>query len=192
MNQFGKINWGLLIVLLTVILVLLIVLVVNLDKAQEQDPAMQTPGTQVTEPSDPTGSSGPEEKGLVIKNIEELGNEVVAVTTNYCQVQYPYAFSDMVKVEAVNEENKTALQFFALINGVNYKIYEIIFDGQGDLKIGTLSLEEGVRSVEVRATIYGPDPNLDENARLAFNAARETFNDVAMSLYENANFIPAN
>ena len=79
--------------------------------------------------------------------------------------------------------------FTAYLNGTKMKLYELSFGDQSGMKVGTLTF--GQNSVDVCATIYEPIPGQDEGSRIAFIAAQETFNDVALSLLENANFVPA-
>ena len=109
MNGTGKINWILIVVLLTVILALLTILAANMDAGQPADPG-QPPATT---------ESTPQQTLEILSIVED--NEQVTVTTNVCVVKYPYAFSDLVRVEAVNTDEKTALLFAANLDGVKIK-----------------------------------------------------------------------
>lgn len=177
MNQYGKINWILIAVLAAIIVVLAAALLINGNNPEKPAAPGETSSTTQTLPSD----------ALVIESVIERGEEVV-VTTNYCTVTFPYAFSDLVKVEAVNTKDKIALQFFALIDGVDHKLYELNFGGEGTMKIGYLHFAQ--RMVNVYGTVYTPDSSLTGDNRLAFIAAQETFNEVAFSLTENEHFTP--
>lgn len=180
MDRFGKFYWMLIGFLLAVIIVLLVLLAGGLDKGPSVE-AGQTPGTQATESSSVR---------LTINNIEAQG-DVVVVSTNYCQLKYPYAFSDLIKVEAVNDGQKTALLFTAFIDGQSRKIYELVFNGQTDMFIGSLTLMPGQPPVNVHGMIYQPESGWSNDARIAFIAAQETFHDVVMSLRNNMYFTPA-
>ena len=183
MDRLGKFYWMLIGFLLAIIIVLLVVLVGNLDK-QSTMGGEYTPQNQVTQPGD-LGKSA-----LIIKNVEEQGDMIV-VNTSYCQVKYPYAFSDMIQVEAINSDEKTALLFTVLLNGQKANIYELTFGGEGVIPVGEITLTPGQAPVSVYATFYEHDVGLSEELRIAFFAAQETFNDVATSLGENMNFVPA-
>ena len=189
MDKVGKYMWIIIAVLLAVILFLLILLVGNLEKAR-QPVIQEEPGTSVSTPtSEPSGPNQNDVPGsLTIGSITEQG-DVVIVNTNYCQIKYPYAFSDLVQVEAINQGERSVLLFTAYLNGSKVKLYELSFGDQGGMKVGTLSF--GQNAVDVHATIYEPIPGQDEGSRIAFIAAQETFNDVASSLLDNANFVPA-
>ena len=178
MNKFGKINWALTAVLLAIILGLLILLLVMMDGGKPAD-LQQNPGT--------TESASSAQGVLDILSITD-DHQMVTVTTNFCSVKYPYAFSDLVRVETVNEDAKTALLFTAYINGVKTNIYELVFGGQSGTKVGDLAVDG--ETVGVFVVFYPAVPGQDESSRLAFIAAQETINDVTASLRENGNFTP--
>jgi hypothetical protein len=181
MDRLGRFYWVLIGFLVAIIIVLLVLLVGSLDNKQNPIEEEQTPHTQVTQPS---------EKILTVKSVEEQGNMIV-VYTNYCQIKYPYAFADLINVEAINSNEKTSLLFTVLLDGKKMNIYELTFGGEGSISVGEITLIPGQAPVNVYATFYESGTDLNEDMRIAFFAAQETFNDVAASLGENMNFVPA-
>lgn len=146
-------------------------------------------GIMMGQESAPGGQAGQQIGKLVIESVEEQGDQMV-VSTSYCQVKYPYAFSDLIQVEAVNEEKGAALVFFSVIEGVRTDLYTISFGGTADIQLGTLKV--GADTVAVRAQICKADEKLDQELQYVFVAAQETFNDVVASLSENSSFTPVN
>ena len=180
-NRIRKFYWMLVGFLLAVIVVLLVLLIGNLNNMQNSTEPGQTPSTQPSE----TG-----ENHWTIYSISEQGSQVV-VTTNFCQLKYPYAFSDLIKVEAITEGNTMSLQFSAIIDGESHKLYVLTLGGQGDLFVCSLTVTPGQAPIRVHGTLYQPGPELSEDGRFAFVAAQETFHDVVVSLQENMSFMPA-
>ena len=184
MYRYGKLNWIVIAALLAVIVVLLVLLIGNLEKPQPPVDQDKNPSTEVTQPSEP------QEIHLEIEKVEEQA-DVVVVTTNYCEIKYPYAFSDLVKVEAVNDDGIMSLLFVAQIEESKIKLYELFLGGEKGMHIGSLTLSQGQGPVDVYAVIYEADANVNADNRITFIAAQETFNDVMVSLMENENFVPA-
>lgn len=183
MSQSGKMNWILIAVLLAVIFGLLVTLLLVMDHGQGPAQPQSSSGTEST-PDVQTGIGDQ----LEIQRIEEQG-DVVVVTTNYCRVTYPYAFSDLVQVEQINSDEKVALRFYAVVSGKRMELYELVFGGEGSAPLGMLILNG--KALPLTANFYKPAADISENDRIAFVAAQETFNDVALSLEDNAHFTPA-
>jgi len=133
----------------------------------------------------------PEEAtGLLLHSVEEQGDRVV-VTTSYCVLAYPFAFSDLIQVDVVDDENCSCVEFRALIGEEEYLLYAILFDSEEGIYLGTLDATEQSDAVDVYAELYPVDESLNEDSLVAFMAAQETFNDVVFSLAENDSFTPA-
>lgn len=179
MNVYGKSKWTLIIALLAVVLVLLMILVIGLDNGKFSPETEQTPEQST---SAEAGSNG-----LEILDIQEEKNDVI-VTTSYCVVKYPYAFSDLVQVETINRDEKTALCFYTVLNETKMPLYELVFEGMANIPLGTITVGKSVMGVS--AIVHAPATTLEGDVRLAFVAAQETFHDVVLSLEENANFVP--
>lgn len=151
-------------------------------------PTQQTEQTQATEEV-PEQTQAPSMKLLTVESTQQQGQTVV-VTTSYCVVQYPFAFSDLIVITAVNQEDMAELNFGARLNGAEYPLFTVSFGGEG-IPLGTLTLEGALPQVPVSVQIHEIDPNLDEEYTSSFFAAQEIINDVLASLAENGNFTPA-
>ena len=71
----------------------------------------------------PGGSAGmihSEVKELLVQSVTEDGDTVLVETT-YGTVRYPYAFSDILIVEAENFENYAVLEFGATIDDLLFR-----------------------------------------------------------------------
>ena len=178
MNTYGKLNWALIVALLAVVLVLLIVLVAGLDNGKLSAETEREPGQATSEPV-----SG----GLEVLSIQEQDAQVI-VTTSYCVVKYPYAFSDLVQVETINQDEKASLRFYTVLDETKLYLYELVFDGTGSIPLGTITV--GQKVMGVSAVIHQPGATLEGDVRVAFVAAQETFNDVVLSLKDNSNYVP--
>lgn len=146
-------------------------------------------GIMMGQESEPEGQEGQQIEKLVIESVEEQGDQMV-VSTSYCQVKYPYAFSDLIQVEAVNHEGGARLVFFATIEGQRADLYALCFGEAGNVPMGTLKIGENTLAVSTK--LFQAEQGLDKDLQYVFVAAQETFNDVAASLRENEKFTPAN
>lgn len=126
-------------------------------------------------------------KELTVGVMERQG-ETVVVETSYGAVKFPYAFSDLISVEALNQEKQTALIFTARIGGQPEKIYTIWFNGSEGAAAGTMDLNDGETPVQV--TLVFHEPNVTGEDLTTFYATQETVNDVLASLQEGGSFTP--
>ncbi len=178
-NGAGRNLWSqrnLLVLSCILLAAALVILAVSLGIMLGQEPA-------------PEGQTGQQIGKLTIESIEEQGDKMV-VTTSYCQVKYPYAFSDLIQVEAVNDAQGARLVFFATIEGTRADLYSLCFGETDNILLGTLKV--GGNTVTVSTELFQAGQGLDKDLQYVFVAAQETFNDVAASLSENGNFTPAN
>ena len=129
-------------------------------------------------------------KELTVGSTERQG-EMMVVDTSYGNVKFPYAFSDLIGVEALNQGNQTALTFTARIDGQNEELYTIWFNGSKGMTAGSMDLQDGETPITVTLVIYNPGRNLSGDDLTTFYATQETVNDVLSSLEETGNFIPA-
>ena len=157
-----------------VVLALLLILLAGFNK---------TPGAEST-PGETIVSNGNE---LVVESVEEQ-EDIVLVNTTYVTVKYPYAFSDIVSVEAETFEDYAVLEFGAIINDTTYKAYTLFFNSEEGMPIGTL--ERNGETYVVTAQFHDAS-GIDEDSMITFNAVQETFNDVVNSLFENEGFTAA-
>ena len=133
-----------------------------------------------------TEAAVPETPVLAVESVTEQGDAVI-VKTSYCEVQYPFAFADLIRVRA--EEEK--LNFVMELLGEEYPLFAICFgEGEG-IPLGTLQLEGQPEPMAVWAEIGVPNEDaLGDNVNTYF-AVQESFNDVIMSLMENEGFTAA-
>jgi len=141
-------------------------------------------GTQAsTEPQSKTALPA-----LSLKEYREQ-DELVELVTTYGTISYPYAFSDLIEEEFIDEPERKAIEFFAALGGTRYPVYTVSFTGGGSIPLGTLRLGEA--DCEVTADINEASASLEGDDLVSFRAAQETFNDVWASMTANENFTPA-
>lgn len=122
---------------------------------------------------------------------EQTGEgDTVLVSTSYGTVRYPFAFSDLLRMEAENATDHASLKFFAVIDDVDVPVYTVVFNGQEDIFLGSLSIPDAENEVPVYAEIHTSPAELAEDDLGTFYAVQETFNDVVISLEENVGFSP--
>lgn len=198
MGKFGKKNTSqknslmVICVVLGVVLALLIVIAVSLgqNKAPGTD---ETKGTMAGEMSGTDETKGttagetPRENELLVESITEQKDVVIVVTT-YGTVKYPYAFSDLLSVEAETFDEYAVLEFSATIGDKVHKLYKLIFNGKEGMPIGTL--QKNGETYVITAEFYEMN-GVSDDGIITFNAAQETFNDVVNSLSENEGFTAA-
>lgn len=116
-------------------------------------------------------------------------DDVVELVTSYCTLSFPYAFSDLVVEEVVDEDGRIAIDFYAALGGSKYPIYTISFSGEGEIPLG--SIEVDGETFEMTAKFFEDAADLQGDDVISFHAAQETFNDVWHSLEANGNFSSA-
>lgn len=178
-----KIQPHLLKIVLGLILAVLIFVVVLLPKK-----AGENEGTTQTTTMSQTMTSTPALPELLIDSVEEQGGRVI-VSTSYFDFSYPLAYADLIYMEAKMQDGQALLEFTTNIDGQTYRLYTLIFGGDGDIPLGTLRI--GDSRYHVAAVIYEIDGAITEGWVNTFYAAQERFNDVVDSLEKNDGFIPA-
>ena len=112
----------------------------------------------------------------------------MVVQTSYLDVAYPYAFSDLIYVVAVNEDTATALEFRVKTSSMDEKLYTVWFNGTTGEQVGSFNLKDSGKKVPVMVVFYGLPAGLSEDDQGTFKATQETFNDVLASLAEDPSF----
>lgn len=133
---------------------------------------------------DTTTASLKSEDGLSIMSITENGEWRVLDTT-YGKLRYPFAFSDIIEVEAFNEGALSELRFYAKIEGKKMLNYTIHFNDNEGIACGTLKLKD---EIPVSVVFEDAPEGLKEDWLSTFYAVQETFNDVLKSMEENKKF----
>lgn len=121
---------------------------------------------------------------LEILSTREEG-EYVQVSTTYGDFRYPFAFSEVVKIQTASG----SLEFCVRLQDTDVKLFTISFGGTGSIPLGMITLDG--EELPVSAELNQAPANLDDAGMQVFFAAQEIFNDVAVSFQENENVTPA-
>ena len=159
-------------------------------KPAQETVAVETQPVQTEQTVAAVVETQPAAAQLIVEGIEEQG-EMMVVNTTFCQVKYPFAFADLIQATAVQNGDVASLEFCVLIAGQEYPIFTLHFGGSDGILLGTLAVADEAEARTVYAELFQADVTaLDANAS-TFYAAQECFNDVVISLGENANFAAA-
>lgn len=144
-----------------------------------------SPGAENRPDTEPTVATKPPVvlEELTIQDRYRQGSSML-VKTSYLDVAFPYAFSDVIFVEAINEDGMAALAFSTKTSTMDERIYTVWFGGTTGESIGTYQ-----GNVPVTVEFYPLPDDLSEDDRGTFKATQETFNDVLQSMHEDKNFI---
>lgn len=118
-------------------------------------------------------------KNLSILSITESG-DWVTVKTSYITFKYPFAFSDIIEVEAFNDELTSQLRFYSEIDGKRILNYSINFNSEEGIPCGTIK-----GKIPVSVMFKEAPKKLSDEWRSTYDAVQETFNDVLKSMEEN-------
>ncbi len=125
-----------------------------------------------------------EDTGLSITSVKEDGDWII-VNTSYMTLRYPFAFSDIIEVEAYNDESVSQLRFFSNLDDKRILNYVIYFNSDQGIPCGTLKLNGEIPvSVELKEV----PKKLSKEWISTYYAVQETFNDVLKSMEENKNY----
>lgn len=139
---------------------------------------------EAVQPANPDRSAMPE---LTVGDVTRDGERMV-VDTSYMDVAYPYAFSDLISVEAVNQDKITGLEFTAKIDGSSRALYTIWFNSTQGQTAGTFDPQDGEGAVVVTVEFFSPEEALQGDHLVTFYATQETINDVLDSMKLDKNF----
>lgn len=170
---------------LSAVLVLLIIVLMCLGRGEE--PEKVEPGTTEGTMASTVAEEVSKVKELLVESVTERDDAMLVVTT-YGTVKYPYAFSDLMTVEAETFEDYAVLEFGATIGGTVHKLYTLIFNGEEGIPVGTL-LVDG--ETYVVTALFHDVSGIGDDGMVTFYATQETFNDVVNSLSENQGFTAA-
>ena len=167
-------------VVLIVILAALIMVVVLLPQESDSD----TEGTQPTQ----TTTMPEKVPEMVVLSIEEQG-DWMCVSTSYGDFRYPFAFSDLITIEAQSADDHVALCFYANINGSAEPVFTLWLNGQYGIFAGTLTASGVAYALNVE--FIEPGEDLAQEVLGGFYAAQETLNDVLDSMVDSGIFVYA-
>ena len=132
--------------------------------------------------TNPNSNSIATEDNVTITHVEDR----MLIQTAYGEIAYPYAFSDVIKVNTKKINAVTEYIFVLVTDDFSEELYTVSFgEGKGVL-IGKTS-----ENVEVYMEAYLTEKPLSEDTETTFYAAQETINDVIASIYTWEDFIPA-
>lgn len=114
--------------------------------------------------------------------------ETMVVRTSYADVAFPYAFSDLIGVEAVNKQNAAGLTFTVTINKQTHKLYTLWFNAEAGDTAGSFDLKDGFEPVRVSVVFYPVSEELSEDDRTTFKVTQETVNDVLDYMRKDSRF----
>lgn len=126
---------------------------------------------------------------MVIESVSEQG-DVVVMETSFCQVKIPYAFSDLIEVQPVNDGNQRTLKFYVMLDEQRHDLFSIIFNGMSGIRLGDISVEGRSSTIPVFAVIDEVHPGLEGDQRLTVLAAQDCFSEIVFSLNDNEGFVP--
>lgn len=124
---------------------------------------------------------------LQILSAEDSGN-VVAVETTYGLFSYPLAFSDLIAINAVNNEESAQLQINAKIDETECVVYTIHYNEEIGMKCGSLKLDNYADVIDVYIEFTDDTNDISEEWVTTFYAVQETFNDVINSMAKDNRF----
>lgn len=158
-------------------------------ETQEQiQSVVQTQPSEAETEATETVQTEPAPLVLTLESVEEA-EQLMVVTTSYCVVSYPFAFSDIIRVAVEEYAGSEALMFRAYLNGEEYPMFCLVFDGSVGSPAGNLTLSDG-SVVSVSVEIFPGEEFLDSDNLHTFYAAQESINDVISSLMDSQWFVP--
>lgn len=168
----AKARFNRVIVTLIAVLLLLIVMAVVLPNNAGNE--MGSTGTGETTSTAPMAE-------MIIHSVQEQG-EWIYVSTSYCDFRYPFAFSDLITVEACSEADRVALIFSAHMNETFEPLYTLWINGGEGHPAGFLSVDG--QSYQMNVEFHSPRGDLVSEYLPTFYAAQETLNDVLNSMLD--------
>lgn len=123
---------------------------------------------------------------MVIYTVEEQ-DDVMCVTTSYGAFSYPYAFSDLLAIEAVNQDSCVGLTFSVFLEGRSEQVYTLWINSNQGMRAGTLNRED--KAYRVSMEIYDAREGMNEMYTSTFYAVQETLNDVLQSMAAGGDFV---
>ena len=112
----------------------------------------------------------------------QLDEENMLIETMYGNIKYPYAFSDLIRVNRVENKGSVKITFSVTTDDFSAEIYEVSFGEGTGMKLGAIN------GTHVFVNIVELQQNITENEKNIFYAAQETVNDVIASIMQWENF----
>ena len=172
--------------MLALLMLMTALLVTGCKKEEAATPEQTLPEEPVTD-AVPTEPAEPTDPVLEVTDTQEQGEDIL-VSTSYCTLRYPFAFSDLITVTAAPEEE--SLLFTAVLEDAQVPVFALRFGVQAGIEAGTLQLPVTGETVSVGIDLMELPEDLDQAHHASFYAAQEVINDVIASLEENEAFTP--
>ncbi|MBR2041943.1 MAG: hypothetical protein IJ945_06205 [Oscillospiraceae bacterium] len=114
----------------------------------------------------------------------KTGSDVFLIENPFCDLYYPAKWQDSVKVTA-NETGDTVC-FYGLVNGKEVPLFEIVFNVDGDIPLGTITNENGNVYVAMNDKFSLWPEDLTEDETMVLSSMSEDMNVVVSKLvYES-------
>lgn len=142
----------------------------------------ETVPEETAEDTEPTEPTEPEVRTFSVEWMEE--DDRIYVTSQYGTLAYSAAFSDVVQVRGVYDEDVAVLKFEGLIGDAAVELFDIRYgETEGEL-LRQVQTESG-ETVDAYLTIHDQPQGLSEDDLNTFYAAQEILNEVMASLMES-------
>lgn len=186
-NRYGtrgisKVGLIVICCILTLVLAALIAVAVGMTTDRAQETPDETQKGNETQSDLIVGSMDE----MVIYAIEER-EDVMYVTTSYGAFSYPYAFSDLLVIEEVNQDSCVGLIFSAFLEEKYEQVYTLWINSNQGMQAGSLHRED--KTYRVSIEMYEAREDMSEIYISTYYAVQETLNDVLQSMEAGGDFV---
>lgn len=116
--------------------------------------------------------------------------EPVIIHTSYADLEFPFAFSDLFHVRAVDGKDIKTLEFYTILDGAEYGLFDVIFGGTEGIRLGDLKVPGQSTTLPVFAVVHEAGQTLSGPQMTTYLAVRDCFHDVVVSLDKNEGYTP--
>lgn len=117
-------------------------------------------------------------------------NDPAVIRTSYVDLEFSYAFSDLLQVRAVDGKDVKSLYFYTVLDGAEYGVFYVIFGGTEGIRLGDLKVPNHSTTLPVFAQVLESGDTLTGEMLITYQAVRDCFNDVVVSLSKNEGYTP--
>lgn len=132
-----------------------------------------------------TSDMSDDSESLIINAMYEE-DDTIRVVTTYGSFSYPFAFSDIIKIEAINGDNSARMKFSACFENLSLPVFTLHFNDDMGIPCGIIKLKG--KEIPVSVVLEKEPDNLKDDYKITFLAAQEVFNDVLNSMADNETF----
>lgn len=116
--------------------------------------------------------------------------DTVKVHTSYADLEFPYAFTELLHVRSVDGKDIKILEFYTVLDGAEYRLFDVIFGGSDGIRLGDLKVPGQDSTLPVFAKVHEEGQELSGELLTTYLAVRDCFNDVVVSLSQNEGYTP--